>query len=485
MSTAEALAMFAPLTKVDHSQHLVYGVLAESAPDKQGEIMDWETGRDAVLSWSKSFEKTAPGQEPSAGNLRAMHTKNAVGKFVSVIPNEDTKQIEVCAKVVDEQEWKKVVEGVYTGFSMGGGYAKKWGDPGTQLTRYTPTVAEGSLADNPCMYGTTFTAVKADGSEEMVKMVGLGKDAAGAVDSVNDAIEAIKSVMVELGQMEGDPSGITLEDLAAALDKLLWVRSDAAVAAQDESSEQAAEFMAAATSGDMTKIEEVAEILGAMKKLSTAGFLEMVKHEEVEAGKKTDEGSETPEEPDAEAEKMTKLVDTTVAELKASGVDQETGFVLCVAKVSSDPDITPELAGELAKTFRVAWESDESHDPPELTDQLTKLMQESETVKTAMLKTVADTVTKAVETGLTEMQTSMSEMEERLKQVEGAPAAIGRTVSAVQKSLGQDNEKPAGDLEVSELAKAVDVLAAKGGLKGEALMQARMSLAALSVPRTE
>ena len=50
--------------------------------------------------------------------------------------NDDEKQIEICAKVVDDAEWRKVEEGVYTGFSQGGTYEKRWTDDDGR-TRYT------------------------------------------------------------------------------------------------------------------------------------------------------------------------------------------------------------------------------------------------------------------------------------------------------------------------------------------------------------
>jgi len=88
----------------------------------------------------------------SKGNLRAMHGKVAAGRFDDIVFDDANKRIEGCAKVVDDDEWKKVEEGVYTGFSHGGSYAKRWKDESNPaLTRYTPELAEVSLVDNPCV----------------------------------------------------------------------------------------------------------------------------------------------------------------------------------------------------------------------------------------------------------------------------------------------------------------------------------------------
>jgi hypothetical protein len=74
------------------------------------------------------------------------------------------------AKIIDDDEWRKVTEGVYTGFSIGGGYARRWPDkenPG--LMRYTPVLSEVSLVDNPAVSTATFQLIKHDGSIELRK----------------------------------------------------------------------------------------------------------------------------------------------------------------------------------------------------------------------------------------------------------------------------------------------------------------------------
>ena len=71
----------------------------------------------------------------------------------------------MAAKIVDDDEWRKVQEGVYTGFSQGGRYVKRWPDPDTGLVRYTAEPHEISLVDLPCVPDATFDVVK-DGVAE-------------------------------------------------------------------------------------------------------------------------------------------------------------------------------------------------------------------------------------------------------------------------------------------------------------------------------
>jgi len=169
------LKIFVPIKKVDEAQRIVYGVLAEEAPDKAGEIFDYESSKPLFQAWSSDFEKrtTDAGVEPSRGNLRSMHDKIVAGKFVDVRFDDAAKNIPVAAKVVDDNEWQKVLAGCYTGFSIGGNYEKRWKDESTGLMRYTAKPGEGSLVDNPCMYGATFSIVRSAGSTDLVKFTGL------------------------------------------------------------------------------------------------------------------------------------------------------------------------------------------------------------------------------------------------------------------------------------------------------------------------
>ncbi len=166
--------LFVPLTKVDVVKREVWGVGAQEVADKSGEIMDYATSKPNFESWSNTAEKMSGGL--SLGNVREMHGKSAAGKLTYFKSNDETKLFEVCAKVVDDKAWEKVVQGVYTGFSIGGSYAKRWQDASdSNLTRYTASPSEISLVDSPCIPTATFTMVKADGLEEQVEFVKVAK----------------------------------------------------------------------------------------------------------------------------------------------------------------------------------------------------------------------------------------------------------------------------------------------------------------------
>ncbi len=168
--------LFVPLTKVDLVKREVWGVGAQEVADKSGEIMDYASSKPLFESWSSTAEKMSGGL--SLGNVREMHGKSAAGKLTMFKANDDSKLFEVCAKVVDDAAWKKVTEGVYTGFSIGGSYAKRWEDADDKkLMRYTASPSEISLVDSPCIPTATFTMVKADGIEEQVEFKRVEKTA--------------------------------------------------------------------------------------------------------------------------------------------------------------------------------------------------------------------------------------------------------------------------------------------------------------------
>lgn len=160
------LAMFVPLAKADAAQRLVYGYIDET-PDRAGEVMDYDTSKPHFEAWSDTFAKATDGK--SVGNLRAQHGKVAAGIFEKIAFDDDAKRIELCARIVDDNEWAKVEAGVYTGFSPGGRYAKRWQDGAHR--RYTALPSEISIVDLPCIPTATFTMVKADGLEEQVEFV--------------------------------------------------------------------------------------------------------------------------------------------------------------------------------------------------------------------------------------------------------------------------------------------------------------------------
>jgi hypothetical protein len=153
--------MFIPLRKVDAAQRLVYGSIDET-PDRTREVFDYDTSKPNFAAWSAELHKASDGK--SFGNVRAMHKTVAAGKLESIAFDDNAKRIDLVARIVDDAEWEKVEAGVYTGFSPGGKYEKRWKDG--EVTRYTAKPSEISLVDLPCIPSATFTLVKGEGLAE-------------------------------------------------------------------------------------------------------------------------------------------------------------------------------------------------------------------------------------------------------------------------------------------------------------------------------
>ena len=152
------LDLFLPLTKVDVDARMVHGVATAESPDRAGEICDYDTTKPYFQSWSDDARAVSGGK--SLGAVRAMHGRIAAGKLTDISFDDNNRRILVAAKIVDDAEWEKVLEGVYTGFSQGGRYVKRWSDEATGMTRYTAEPTEISLVDVPCLPGATFEVVK-------------------------------------------------------------------------------------------------------------------------------------------------------------------------------------------------------------------------------------------------------------------------------------------------------------------------------------
>jgi hypothetical protein len=161
------IQLFAALTKVDETKREVWGLATAEVVDKEGEIFDYASSKPYFEGWSREISDATSGR--SLGNVREMHQSSAVGKLVDLQFDDQRKTIAVGAKIVDEAAWQKCVEGVYTGFSIGGRYVNLW--PDGEFLRFTAQPVEISVVDNPAVPNAHFTAIKADESSEVRKFV--------------------------------------------------------------------------------------------------------------------------------------------------------------------------------------------------------------------------------------------------------------------------------------------------------------------------
>lgn len=127
------MRIYAPLQKIDEEQRMVYGYASTEALDSQGEIIK----RDAIEAALPGFMRF--------GNIREMHQPSAVGKAKDAMI--DDKGLYLAAKIVDDEAWAKVKEGVYSGFSVAGQVTAR--DPMQKHVITGCSLSEISLVDRP------------------------------------------------------------------------------------------------------------------------------------------------------------------------------------------------------------------------------------------------------------------------------------------------------------------------------------------------
>ncbi len=145
------MRIYLPIAKVDAERREVWGYASTEARDDQGEIVK----RDALVRALGDYMKFA--------NIREMHQLSAVG--VAKEAAVDDKGLYVGAKIVDDQAWQKVVEGVYNGYSIGGRITQR--DPADYKTITGLVLNEISLVDRPANPEAVFDYWKASGASPM------------------------------------------------------------------------------------------------------------------------------------------------------------------------------------------------------------------------------------------------------------------------------------------------------------------------------
>lgn len=159
-----------PFAKVDEERRIVSGFATLDNIDKQMDIVTPEASLDAFTRFR--------------GNIREMHQPKAVGKMVSFKEDKyfdpETKKfysgIYVSAYVSKgaQDTWEKVIDGTYTGFSIGGrmneydnAYNEKMDTTIRIIKKYDLT--ELSLVDNPAnQFASIVSIQKVDGVDTVV-----------------------------------------------------------------------------------------------------------------------------------------------------------------------------------------------------------------------------------------------------------------------------------------------------------------------------
>ena len=169
-TSGDALRLSMPFSKVDKERRIVTGFASLDNLDKQNDIVTAEASLEAFTKFR--------------GNIREMHQPSAIGKMVSFKQDKyfdpESKKfyngVVVSAYVSKgaQNAWEKVLDGTYTGFSIGGrmnkwddGYDEKSDLPIRIIKEYD--LVELSLVDNPAnQFANIISVEKVDGVD-MIK----------------------------------------------------------------------------------------------------------------------------------------------------------------------------------------------------------------------------------------------------------------------------------------------------------------------------
>lgn len=219
------LNFYTEITKVDEEQRIVEGYASTEALDSQGERVSLDALKKAFVPYMKF------------ANIREMHTNSAVG--VAKSGEFDDKGLYLSAKVVDDNAWNKVKEGVYKGFSIGGNKISKVDNVITELD-----LTEISLVDRPANPEAVFDVYKTDMGLEPVMPGALIESAeckdpreitlqelvdsavekavAKAIESINksESVEIVETIEAEAEIKKGMCEISNLASLLANLENL-------------------------------------------------------------------------------------------------------------------------------------------------------------------------------------------------------------------------------------------------------------------------
>jgi len=196
-----------PLTKVDEGRRMVSGFASLDNLDKQDDIVTTEASMAAFAKFR--------------GNIREMHQPSAVGKMVSFKEEKyfdpESKKfykgVFVSAYISKgaQDAWEKVLDGTYTGFSIGG-RMNKWDDAYDEKSDKTIRVIkeydliELSLVDSPAnQFANIMSVEKVDGVDTVT-----GSSANTVVENVFWDSE---SGIVTVSQNETEISPVSGEEM--------------------------------------------------------------------------------------------------------------------------------------------------------------------------------------------------------------------------------------------------------------------------------
>jgi hypothetical protein len=340
-----------PIGKVDIERRMVSGFATLDNVDKQGDIVTTESSVEAF----KNFR----------GNLREMHQPSAVGKIVSFKedkyfdPNDKKfySGVYVSAYVSKgaQDAWEKVLDGTYTGFSIGGNI-KTWDDAYDEKMDKSIRVIKNyelhelSLVDNPANQFANIVSIEKVNGQNVVsgylskaEVENVFWDSESGIVMISDAESAVSPTngnkMQNIGFIEKNDKENTemIKFLVDSAKGISTIKITKEVNPMTESTEAAVD--AVVENAEVAPEAQPAEVVE-----TPAVAEEVAVAEEAPVADTVDGGADSPvaEEAPVEVEKAEEAVVDAVAEVKEE-----------VAKAVSEINASLTNAfGDLAATIK-------------------------------------------------------------------------------------------------------------------------------------
>lgn len=269
--------IYIPLTKVDDEQRMVYGFASTPDIDSDNEII--EIG---------AIEKALP-EYMKFPTIREMHQPKAAGttKNASIVTQGDKKGLYIGAKIVSNEAWKLVKEGVYRGFSIGGDVVNRVGNVIKELN-----LVEISLVDVPANKAAKIevwknNTLKQRIAEELLKGVKLNmakeldevKKSEGETEEVKtetvETTEEVKTEEVVAEETETKEAGdvVTLtkvDEAVSKVDAVTKAKEDESLIKANESLVKSVGKLADAISKVASKLSSIEDRLAVVEQTPAA-----------------------------------------------------------------------------------------------------------------------------------------------------------------------------------------------------------------------
>lgn len=245
---------FLTITKVDDEARMVYGWASTDDIDSDGEIIE-----------AQALEKALPNylQYPT---IREMHQPKVAGttKNAEITSKNGKSGLYIGAKVVTDDAWKLVKEGVYRGFSIGGEVVRRSGNIIKELI-----LTEISLVDVPANKSAKIEIWKRDKTVLITKMnESLDRITFTENPVAEELLKGVKKHMLKKSEELKNNEEVVTEntEVVETVENTEETKVEATEEVVQETTEEVVEVKEASDESVMTKIDEAMSKIDAIEK---------------------------------------------------------------------------------------------------------------------------------------------------------------------------------------------------------------------------